>query len=99
MAEAVVLFWRDIPAQVLVRTGRRSAKRELSKRFIEAIDRVAMREGATGSDAYLDQWRRGAPIACGDDLEAEAAALADRLEAEYDAARLQALADSGGRVS
>ena len=41
MAELVILSWRDIPAQVVVKQGRRSAKRELSKRFIEAIDRAA----------------------------------------------------------
>ena len=99
MAQLVILSWRDIPAQVLVKSGRKSAKRELSKRFIEAIDRVAMREGASGTDAYLDQWRRGDPVPCGDDLEAEATKAAEDLERDYDTEVLKALVASGGRRS
>ena len=97
MADLIVLSWRDIPAQVVVKAGRRSAKRELSKRFIEAIDRVAMREGATGTDAYLEQWRRSDPVPCGDDLEAEASAAAEKLERDYDQETLKALVATGGR--
>ena len=97
MADLVILSWRDIPAQVVVKAGRRSAKRELSKRFIEAIDRVAMREGAVGTDAYLEQWRRSDPTPCGDDLEAEASAAAEKLERDYDQEALTRLVASGGR--
>lgn len=99
MAEIVVLSWRDIPAQVIVKAGRRSAKRELSKRFIEAIDRTAMREGMAGTEAYLEQWRRSPPTPCGDDLEAEADRAAAALEAEYDTDALKALVSAGGRRS
>ncbi len=97
MATLVVLSWRDIPAQVVVKAGRKTAKRELSKRFIEAIDRVAMRDGAIGTDVYLEQWRRSDPTPCGDDLEAEAEAAAERLERDHDAAVLRALIAAGGR--
>ena len=31
-----------------------------------------MRAKLTGTDAYLEQWRRADPVPCGDDLEAEA---------------------------
>ena len=99
MADLVILSWRDIPAQVVVKAGRKSAKRELSKRFIEAIDRCAMRDGASGTDAYLDQWRRSDPVPCGDDLEAEAQAAADRIERDYDLEALKSLVASGGRKS
>ena len=53
--------------------------------------------GAAGTDDYLAEWRRADPVPCGDDLEAEAQAAAERLEAEYDKGRLAALAASGGR--
>ena len=99
MADLFILSWRDIPAQVVVKAGRRSAKRELSKRFIEAIDRVAMREGAVGTDAYLEQWRRSDPAPCGDDIEAEAQAAADRLERDFDLEALKRLVAAGGRAS
>ena len=97
MAELVVLYWRDIPAQIIVRQGRRNAKRELTPRFAEAIDRAAMRSGAAGTDDYLAQWRKAAPVAVGDDLEAEADRAATAIEAAYCRDRLAALARNGGR--
>jgi hypothetical protein len=97
MAQLTIVYWRDIPAQVIVRAGRASAKRELSERFQEAIDLSAMGSGARDSDAYLADWRRAAPIPCDDDLEAEADAAVARLETEYDQKRLVSLAASGGR--
>ena len=70
MADRVIVYWRDIPAQVIVKAGRKPAKRELPERFAQAIDAAAMRDGASDTDAYLAEWRRGAPEPCGDDLEA-----------------------------
>ena len=98
MAQLTVIYWRDIPAQVVVKAGRRSAKRELSARFQAAIDRAAMRGGARDADAYLAEWRRAEPVSCGDDLEVEADAAAARLEAEHDDARLRALVAAGGQA-
>ncbi len=98
MASLIVLYWRDIPSQVIVKAGRKCAKRGLSERFIRAIDAAAMRAGASEADAYLADWRRADPVECGDDLEAEAQAAADRLEAEYDTAKLAALAANEGRA-
>jgi hypothetical protein len=92
-----ILYWRDIPSQVIVRSGRSAAKRELSERFIRAIDAAAMHGNAKSDDAYLAEWRRGEPIPCGDDLEMEAAAAAERLEKEYDTHRLAVLAKHDGR--
>jgi hypothetical protein len=98
MAQLTIVYWHDIPAQVIVKSGRRSAKRELSPRFQEAIDRAAMSSGEHGTDAYLAAWRRGAPAPCGDDLETEAGTAAARLEAEFDEARLAELVSAGGRA-
>jgi hypothetical protein len=97
LAERVIVYWRDIPAQVIVKAGRKSAKRELPERFVQAIDACAMRVGAVGTDAYLAEWRRGRPEPCGDDLEAEADATLARLENEYGRDRLRQLVDNGGR--
>lgn len=96
MADLVVVYWRDIPAQIIVKKGRANAKRELPLRFTEAIDMCAMRTGAGDTDAYLAEWRRGAPVAVGDDLEAEAdKAMAD-IDTAYSRERLVALVNSGG---
>jgi hypothetical protein len=96
MAQRIVVYWRDIPTQVIVRQGRTTEKRELPERFIQAVDRAAMRAGARDTDSYLAEWRRGAPTPCGDDLAAEADAAAAELIATYDAARLDALVRAGG---
>ena len=97
MATLTVLYWRDIPAQVVAKEGRNVAKRQLDPRFEKAIDRAAMRAGLRDSDSYLAEWRRGTPEPCGDDLAAEAEAAARGIEAGYDEARLRALVESGGR--
>lgn len=99
MAERVVLYWRDIPAQVIVKAGRRQAKRQLGDRFQQAIDRAAMLGGATGTDAYLAEWRRGEPEPCGDDLEAEADATVATIEAAFPPERLRELARAGGAAA
>ena len=97
MADRIIVYWRDIPAQVIVKKGRTSAKRELSLRFTEAIDMAAMRTGAAETDDYLAEWRRGQPVAVSDDLEAEADKAAADIEAAYDKERIVALVKAGGR--
>jgi hypothetical protein len=96
MAQRFIVYWRDIPAQVIVRRGRQSEKRELPERFIQAIDRAAMRAGLRESDAYLAQWRRGEPEPCGDDMAAEADAAFSALVQTYDDARLAELVRNEG---
>ena len=97
MADLILVYWRDIPAQIIVKKGRQNAKRELSLRFTEAIDMAAMRSGAAETDAYLAEWRKADPVPVSDDLEAEADKAAAAIEAQYDRERLVALAKSGGK--
>ena len=96
MAQLVITYWRDIPAQVTIKQGRQAAKRQLTERFEQAIDRAAMRARLRDTDSYLAEWRRAAPMPCGDDLEAEAVAAAARLESEYPDERLNRLVAAGG---
>jgi hypothetical protein len=91
MPDLHVVYWRDIPAQVIARAGRTRASIELAPRFAEAIDAAAMRAGLRDSDAYLDEWRRGVPLPCGDDLDAAAKAEAARIEAEFPDDRVRSL--------
>ena len=96
MAEITIVYWRDMPAQVIAGKGRRGTKVPLPERFEQAIDRAAMKSGAAGTDAYLSEWRRGAPYEVpGEDAEA-AAREAARIEAEYDQAQIKALIDNNG---
>jgi hypothetical protein len=96
MASLIIISWRDIPAQVIVKRGREAAKVQLSHRFQEAVDRAAMRAGKGSSDAYLADWQRSAPRICGEDLQAEAAAEAARLEAQFSAEDLERLIRAKG---
>jgi len=96
MASLIVISWRDIPAQVIVKRGRETAKVQLSARFQEAVDRAAMRAGKGSSDAYLADWKRSDPKACGEDLKSEAAAEAARLEARFSDADLETLIRAKG---
>ena len=96
MAKLTIVYWRDIPAQVIVKAGRQAAKRQLTERFEKAIDRAAMKARLRDTDSYLAEWRRAAPADCGDDLESEAEGAAARLEAEYGEERLNALVAAGG---
>lgn len=99
MAKLTIVYWRDIPAQVIVKAGRKSAKRELELRFTEAIDMCAMRTGAAETDDYLAEWRRAEPIEVEGDLETLAQAEKERLENEFDKEKLIALVNNGGRIS
>lgn len=82
MAKLTIIYWRDIPAQVIGQQGRKRCKRVLDDRFAVAIDRAAMRAGKGSSQAYLDEWRRESRPADGD-IEAAVEAEAARLEAQF----------------
>lgn len=97
MADLIVVYWRDIPAQIIVKKGRQNAKRELPMRFIQAIDACAMKVGAKSASNYLDDWRKADPIPVGDDIDAEADKAVTDLDTRYDKAKLIALVNSSGR--
>ena len=96
MAQLIIISWRDIPAQVVVKRGRETAKVQLSPRFQEAVDRAAMRAGKGSSEAYLADWKRSAPRPCGDDLKAVADAEAAAIEQRYSDADLERMIRSKG---
>ena len=55
-----------------------------------------MRAKLRDTDSYLAEWRRAEPVPCGDDLEAEATAAAERLETEWTEERLAKAVAAGG---
>lgn len=96
MPDVTVVFWRDIPAQVIVGKGRRGSKVQLPERFEQAIDRAAMKIGAEDTDAYLAEWRKAAPYAVDGDPDEIAKSEAARLEAEYDQEKIKSLIANDG---
>ena len=97
MVKKVLVYWRDIPSQVIVQRGRRREKVLLHARFQEAIDRAAMRAGKGGSAAYLAEWRRETTMMdTAGDLREIALAEASRFDEEFTQERLTALVRSHG---
>ena len=96
MSELTIIYWRDIPAQVRVGRGRKAARAVLPERFEQAIDRVAMRIGATDGDAYMAEWRDVSGGVVDGDLQAAADAKATELDTSFDKDTLKALIDNDG---
>jgi len=98
MANVTVVYWRDIPAQVIVGKGRRAAKIQLPERFEQAIDRAAMKTGAAGTDEYLAEWRKADPfvIENGSDDMSIAQAESIRIDSEFDQDRIKSLIANDG---
>ncbi|MEX3315427.1 virulence factor [Sulfitobacter sp. PS-8MA] len=96
MPAVTIVYWRDIPAQVIVGKGRRGTKRPLPERFEQAIDRAAMKTGAAGTDDYLAEWRKADPVEIDGAPEAVADAEVARIDAEYDRERLKQLIGNNG---
>ena len=82
MAKVTVLYWQDIPSVVEARDPGGRHKIELSQRFQELIDLIAMKKKVMGTDEYLNYWSKGpsedhdgdaataAPTRCGWDRSA-----------------------------
>ena len=94
-ATLTVIWWRDIPAQVVAREDRRTHKIVLHGRFQVAIDRAAMQAGKRAASDYIEEWRRESRP-CGDDLESIATDEAARLEGHYTREVLARLIAAGG---
>ena len=58
MGTMTVIWWRDIPAQVTAREGRKQSKIVLHPRFQVAIDKAASRAGKRAYNDYIEEWRR-----------------------------------------
>ncbi|MEE9328250.1 MAG: virulence factor [Cocleimonas sp.] len=95
MPKIITIFWRDIPAQVNAKEGRKRAKKLLPARFQEAIDRAAMRAKKSDADAYLDDWRRETQSKSGD-MNEIVAEIAASIESEYSDEKLDAIVRNKG---
>lgn len=95
MPKLTVIYWRDIPAQVIGQQGRARHKQELDRRFAVAIDRAAMRAGKGSSNAYLEEWRRESRP-CEGDVPAAVRSEVERLEAQFPDDLLEATVKNGG---
>ena len=91
----VVIYWRDIPAQVNAQVGRERHQIVLPARFQRSIDRAKRKAGIVTADGDVAQWRRETkPLT--DTPELAAQAEADRLIEAFPKERLGKIAYVGG---
>ena len=83
MAQYEILYWQDLPSLVEATDDNGSHKIQLSERFQALIDHVAMEKGLAGTDAYLEEWRRGEPQQRDGTAQEIAQAVADEMEAKF----------------
>ena len=80
MARYRIIQWRDLPSMVEATDGDQTVRVPLSQRFQDLIDAIAMREGATESEAYLEGWAPGPETERPGDPEVVARQVAAELE-------------------
>ena len=83
MARYRIIQWRDLPSQVEAMDDQQTVRVQLSQRFQDLIDAIAMREGASESEAYLDGWAPGPETERPGDAETVAHQVAAELEADF----------------
>lgn len=86
-----IVYWRDIPAQIRVKSGNQRTNRQLSPRFQEAIDAAAMHAQATKTDDYLADWHTTEWQHIDGDADFLIEQLAAQIENEYTPERLKML--------
>jgi hypothetical protein len=94
MAKVQILYWQEIPSVVEARGDGKAHKEQLSQRFQELIDLIAMKRKLAGTDGYLEQWNKGQAVERPGDAREVAMAVAQELEARFEEIRQQALAGS-----
>lgn len=77
---------------VEARNGRDRHKIQLSERFQELIDMIAMRRGLDGTDEYLAEWRKNPAENREGSAQEVAEAMAKELEDRYEEIRAEAVA-------
>ena len=92
MTKLSVLCWQDIPTLIEGRDEDGVQKIELSKRFSELVDMVAMRKGLVGTDEYLQNWKRKRLPASDIPAKQSVHSLAQEFEERFEKIKSDALA-------
>ena len=81
MASYRVLYWQEIPSQIVASDDDGEVSLPMPQKFIERIDELAVARGLAGSDEYLDQWNWSDD----EDRDGSAEEVAQALLAEFEA--------------
>ncbi len=97
MAQLKIVYWRDIPGQVVYKKGRRNTRLRLPARFMKAIERAAYRLKKQNKDALFEPWHDVAQTIDGD-VRQQAELLISQLEEQYPDAVLEHLIRASGKA-
>lgn len=97
MAKIKIVYWHDIPGQVVIREGRSNTRLRLSARFMAAIERAGYRLKKVQNDALLDHWHDVEQPFNGNVRE-QAKLLVEQLEEQYSQAVLEKLIRAHGKA-
>ena len=95
MAQLKIVYWRDIPGQVVVKVGRSSRRVRLSAKFRKAIERATYRLKKKQADAWFEPWHDVRQPFSGD-VNEQAELLVKQLEQEFTEEVLEKLIRSNG---
>lgn len=95
MGQIKIVYWRDIPGQVVIREGRRSQRLRLPLRFMKAIERAGYRLKKKQQDALFEPWH-DVPQSFDGDINEQAAQLVQQLEERYTDDVLETLIRASG---
>ena len=95
MSGFIIVYWRDIPAQIIRGKGRKAEKIQLSERFEKAIDKCAMKIGSKSADLYLKDWNKKA-LAVNEKKFDTIQDQANYFENQYDPHRLKNIIENDG---
>ena len=96
MSKLKIVFWRDIPGQVVVRENRRSTRLRLSPKFMRAIERAAYRLKKNQIDVWFDPWHDVDQPFSGD-INEQGRLLVEHIEQQYSEAVLDQLSRASGK--
>jgi hypothetical protein len=95
VAQLKIVYWRDIPGQVVIRKSGRSTRIRLSARFMKAIERAGYRLRKKQQDALFEPWRDVNQPFHGD-VRVQAEQLVQQLEERYTEEVLEKLIRASG---
>lgn len=91
-----IIYWRDIPVRIRVRSGNQRTTSALTPRFQKTVHRAAYRAKAISGEAYVQEWHTSSWQVRDGEVTDVIKAVTTELETAYSNERLDKLALNKG---
>jgi hypothetical protein len=91
-----IIYWRDIPVRIRVRSGNQRTTSALTPRFQKTVHRAAYRAKAISGEAYVQEWHTSGWQVRDGGVTDVITAVTDELESAFSDERLDKLALNKG---